>query len=174
MKARPFWNGPALPVLFLVSSLATGVAVQYLLIHALANGSGVAIAEGLLALVNIILVILELIILFIYIFIMRASAIPAAARTADNWLKGNKKAALWGGLVGIGLVIPLALYAVNTEIALLLASAGVLVGGIVLRFLIVYSQERRLLPGEAEFLAKLPSGNEEFLHAWEEPDHKAG
>ena len=42
-----------------------------------------------------------------------------------------------------------------------------LIGGIVLRFLIIYSGDRTPLPGEAEFLAKLPRGDEEFLRAWE-------
>jgi formate-dependent nitrite reductase membrane component NrfD len=99
---------------------------------------------------------------------MRASAAAPAAQAANTWLKGRHKLAFWGGLVGIGLIVPLVLYAVGMNITSILASAGVLIGGIVLRFLIVYNGDRALLPGEAEFLAKLPNGNEEFLHAWEE------
>ncbi len=32
MKSRPFWNGPALPVLFLILSLSTGLAAQILIV----------------------------------------------------------------------------------------------------------------------------------------------
>lgn len=174
MKARPFWNGPALPVLFLISGLSTGVAAQFLLVHTLLSRNEATIAEGFLSTVNIILLILELVVLLIYVFIMRTSTTQPAARAAASWLNGSKKLAFWGGLVGIGLIVPLILYALGINIAWLLASIGVLIGGIILRFLIVYSGERTLLPGEAEFLAKLPSGDEEFLHAWEETDHEAG
>ena len=167
MKARPFWHGPALPVLFMVSAISNGIAVQYLLVHVLSSGSDVAVAEGLLTAANIVLLVVELIVLFIYVLTMRASAAPPAAQAANAWLKGRQKLAFWVGLVVIGLIAPLVLYAVGINITWILASAGVLIGGIVLRFLIVYSGDRRLLPGEAEFLAKLPSGDEEFLRAWE-------
>ena len=42
MKSRPFWHGPALPVLFMVSAISNGIAVQYLLVHVLSSGSDVA------------------------------------------------------------------------------------------------------------------------------------
>ena len=167
MKSRPFWHGPALPVLFMVSAISNGIAVQYLLVHILSSGSDVAVAEGLLTAANIVLLAVELIVLFIYVLTMRASAAPPAAQAANAWLKGRQKLAFWVGLVVIGLIAPLVLYAVGDNITWILASAGVLIGGIVLRFLIVYSGDRTLLPGEAEFLAKLPSGDEEFLRAWE-------
>ncbi len=166
MKARPFWHGPALPVLFMVSAIANGIAVQYLLVQVLALGNDVAVAEGLLSAANIVLLVVGLIVLFIYVLTMRASAAPPAAQAANAWLKGRQKLAFWVGLVGIGLVVPLVLYAVGITIAWILASAGVLIGGIVLRFLIIYSGDRTPLPGEAEFLAKLPRGDEEFLSAW--------
>jgi protein NrfD len=168
MKARPFWHGPALPVLFMVSAISNGIAVQYLMVHVLSSGNGAAVAERLLSAVNIVLLGVGLIVLFIYVLTMRASASPPAAQAANAWLKGRQKLAFWVGLVGIGLIVPLVLYAVDMNITCILASAGVLIGGIVLRFLIVYSGDRTLLPGEAEFLAKLPRGDEEFLRAWEE------
>jgi protein NrfD len=167
MKARPFWHGPALPVLFMVSAIANGIALQYLLVQALASDNDAAVAEGLLSAANIVLLVVGLIVLFIYVLTMRASAAPPAAQAANAWLKGRQKLAFWVGLVGIGLVVPLVLYAVGITIACILASAGVLIGGIVLRFLMIYSGDRTPLPGEKEFLAKLPCGDEEFLRAWE-------
>jgi len=167
MKARPFWHGPALPVLFMVSAISNGIAVQYLLVQVLASGNDAAVAKGLLSAANIVLLVVGLIVLFIYVLTMRASAAPPAAQAANAWLKGRQKLAFWVGLVGIGLVVPLVLYAFGITITCILASVGVLIGGIVLRFLIIYSGDRTPLPGEAEFLAKLPRGDEEFLRAWE-------
>jgi polysulfide reductase chain C len=167
MKSRPFWHGPALPVLFMFSAISNGIAVQYLLVHVLSSGSDVTVAESLLSAANIVLLGVGLIVLFLYVLTMRASAAPPAAQAANAWLKGRHKLAFWVGLVVIGLIAPLVLYAVGIDIAWILASAGVLIGGIVLRFLIVYSGDRTLLPGEAEFLARLPSGDEEFLRAWD-------
>lgn len=174
MKSRPFWHGPALPVLFMVSAISSGIAVQYLTVYVLSSGNDAAAAGVLLSAANIVLLLVGLIVLFIYVLTMRASAAPPAAQSANAWLKGSQKLAFWVGLVVIGLIAPLVLYAVGMHITWILASAGVLIGGIVLRFLIVYSGDRALLPGEAEFLAKLPRGDEAFLRAWEEPERKAG
>ncbi len=113
MKSRPFWHGPALPVLFMVSAISNGIAVQYLLVHVLSSGSDVAVAEGLLTAANIVLLVVELIVLFIYVLTMRASAAPPAAQAANAWLKGRQKLAFWVGLVVIGLIAPLVLYAVG-------------------------------------------------------------
>lgn len=168
MKARPFWYGPALPVLFMVSSISNGIAVAYLLLHFLSAGNEIAVAERFLTAVNIVLLILEIIVLFIYVFTMRASAAQPAAQAAASWLKGRQKLPFWAGLVVIGLFAPLILYSVGSATACILASAGVLIGGVMLRFLVVYSGDRILLPGEAEFMTKLPNGDEAFLRAWDD------
>ena len=41
----------------------------------------------------------------------------------------------------------------------------VLAGGLVLRFLVVYSDDRAFLPGEEKYLSRLPRGDEPFLAA---------
>jgi len=175
MKARPFWNGPALPVLFLISSLSTGIAAQSLLARFLDVGSSSTLAnsESFLSVADIILLVLEIIVVLLYVLIMWTSTTQSASHAAATWLKGSKKLAFWGGLVGMGLIVPLVLYLLGNSVASLVASICVLIGGLILRFLVVYTDDRTLLPGEAEFLAKLPNDDEEFLHAWEEPDHEA-
>ena len=74
----------------------------------------------------------------------------------------------WGGMLFSGLVLPIVFYLVPTSATLLLAAALVLIGGIILRFLVVYTDERVLLPGEEQFLRWLPDGDETFLSTWEE------
>jgi polysulfide reductase chain C len=152
MKARPFWNTPALPVLFLVSGISTGIAGQSLL-AGVWNPSGTGGPESIRALLSFLdigLIILELVIIFVYILLMRTSFGEDAGRIAETWLKGKRKIAFWGGFIGAGQLLPVILYlTTGNGPGQTLALAGVLVGGLILRFLIVDSDERKKLPGEA-------------------------
>jgi len=171
IKARPFWNSPALPILFLVSAVSTGLAAQSLLVHFWAFGateSEVAIIASLLHSADIGLLVLEIIVLMVYVLIMRYSTTVSTAQIAATWLSGSKRVPFWGGMMCLGLVLPIVFYLVPTSATLLLAAALVLVGGIILRFLVVYTDERVMLPGEEQFLRWLPDGDEAFLSTWEE------
>lgn len=151
MRARPFWNTSILPVLFLISGLSTGLAGQSLLAGAwpYTGSNGLETAHALLGSIDLGLISLELVIIFTYVLMMRISG-EEAGRMADGWLIGSKKWAFWGGLVGLGLLLPALLYAVAAEgIGLSLGLACVLIGGMILRFLVVYSDERKKFPGEA-------------------------
>jgi formate-dependent nitrite reductase membrane component NrfD len=107
------------------------------------------------------------VIVLIYVLMMRSTAGEDAGRIAEEWLSGPKKLAFWGGLVGAGLLIPGLLYIIPTEgIGATLAPIFVLVGGLVLRFLVVYADKRTQLPGEAEYYSRLPDSDELFLKAW--------
>ncbi len=171
IKARPFWNSPVLPILFLVSALSTGIAAQGLLLHFWHFGVNEMVAvviARLLHVADLLLLILEIIILMSYVLLMRYSTTVSSAQVAATWLSGGKKLPFWGGMVFLGLVLPAGLYLVPGGAASLLAAAFVLVGGVILRFLLVYSDERVLLPGEEQFLYWLPGGDEAFLRAWED------
>ncbi len=171
IKARPFWNSPALPILFLISAVSTGLAAQSLLMHFWAfgaTGSEVAIIASFMHGSDIGLVILEIIVLMTYVLIMRYSTTVSSAQIAATWLSGGKKLQFWGGLVFLGLILPIVFYLLPSSTTFLLATVIVLVGGIILRFLVVYTDDRVLLPGEEQFLAWLPEGDEAFLRAWEE------
>ncbi len=169
LRARVFWNTPVLPVLFLASGISTGVASQSLLAGSwpsrLTAGELAAVHAALRS-CDLALIVFELVIVLVYVGMMRFSAGPVAGRIAAQWLTGRRGLAFWGGLVGAGLVFPGLLYA--------LSSAGgqaapvlVLIGGVVLRFLVVSSDERTPLPGEAEYYARLPGPDAPFLKAWE-------
>jgi formate-dependent nitrite reductase membrane component NrfD len=151
MKARPFWSTPALPVLFLVSGLSTGIAGQSLLagVWPYAGVKGLEATHSLLKFLDLALIFFELVIILVYVFMMRTSFGEDVGRIADSWLMGKKKFAFWGGLIGLGLLLPGVLYLMaDRGIGQSLAIAGVLFGGLILRFLIVYSDEQKKLPGE--------------------------
>jgi formate-dependent nitrite reductase membrane component NrfD len=177
MKARPFWNNPALPILFFISAVSNGIAAQSLSVYFVASGSAIGnsnLIKGFLNGIDIGLLVLEIIILVVYVLIMRYATTVTSARIAASWLSGNRKWPFWGGMMCLGLMLPLVLYLVSGDVAELLATVLVLAGGVMLRFLVVYTNDRMLLPGEEEFHSWLPAGNETFLRAWEEPDNETG
>jgi protein NrfD len=177
IKARPFWNSPVLPVLFLISALSTGVALQSLLVPVQILSVNANDISGLLTslhALDAILIILEIIILLSYVFIMYKSSTVTASRIAATWINGDKKIQFWVGMILIGLVLPLVFYIVNIHTIIPLGASLVLIGGIILRFLVIYTDSRVMLPGEEELLSWLPEGKEKFLQAWEEHLVKSG
>ena len=165
LNARRFWNTPALPVLFLVSGLSTGVALQSLLAGAWPYAGGQEAVEALhdtLRAVDLALIVMELVVIMVYVLMMRTTAGSAAARAAARWLNGAYVKWFWGGVIAAGLLLPLVLYALGVPV---LPALCVLAGGLILRFLVVYSDDRTFLPGEEKYLARLPRGDEAFLRA---------
>lgn len=168
MRPRVFWNSPALTILFFVSGLSTGVAAQSLIAGRwplAENRTGLLAAENFLHALDIGLLSFEIMVLAVFLGMMRTTSGEAAARAADRMLTGSFAVPFWLGLVTLGLVLPILFYSIGGSFPIL-AAIFVLLGGITLRFLIVYSADRNYLPGEYEYLSKLPGGDEAFLHAW--------
>jgi formate-dependent nitrite reductase membrane component NrfD len=171
MKSRPFWNGPALPALFLLLSLSNGLAAQILIVNIWpwgGNTSQIADITPFLAAVNIGFLVLEGIILLVYVFIMRTSVTIRASNAAASWLNGNKALIFWVGAVAAGILVPILLYSLRVPATVIAAASFVLAGGAILRFLVVYTQDRIMLPGEEEFRYWLPKGDERFLSSWKD------
>ncbi len=190
MKAKPFWNTPALPVLFTVSALSTATALIALLSllwsqewmlnlwFGSAAGSdafliGVILTNEFIVevmhIADTILVVAEIIVLLLYVFLMRASGTVAAKAIALDWISGKKSLLFWIGMIGCGLVIPFFLYLVGGAGATFVAPVLVLAAGLLLRFLIIYSDRRRAMPGEERYYARMPKGDERFLKGWKAP-----
>ena len=179
MKARAFWNTPALPALFLVSGLSTGAAADALLVGRWPfNGlhSTVVLATESLHHLDTVLIVFELGVVLLYVTLMYTSAGPTARLSAGRWLLGSLAWAFWGGVVAVGLLVPLAAYGIGGAVAVTLAPTLVIAGGVFVRFLVVYSDDRRLLAGEQRYWERLPKGDEAFLQAWRggEPDNSSG
>ncbi|MHA1158330.1 MAG: NrfD/PsrC family molybdoenzyme membrane anchor subunit [Alphaproteobacteria bacterium] len=161
MPARPFWNSPVLTLLFLISSMSTGVAVILLLRAVFGATPSAADSEPiddaqaaksayLLASSDTLLIGFE--ILAIFLFIMFALiTIGNPARAMAVILPGGDLAGLfWIGVVLIGLILPVLVelrYVIPTllrhrpfamprgvEIAVCLV---VLIGGFMLRYVVV-------------------------------------
>ena len=165
LRARQFWNSAALPVLFFVSGLSTGFAAQSLLVGLwpwVGESEALTEVHHILHFSDMALMVVEIVLIFVYLLMMYGAGSAVAKSAAQSWLSGNKRFAFWFGLIGVGLVIPFVLYNLGGAFGSL-AAICVLVGGLVLRFLVVYSSERQSLPGEEAYRSRLPKGDEEFL-----------
>lgn len=190
MKSKPFWNTPALPVLFTVSALSTATAllalaslswdIPWLVEFWFGSYAGVPVfMEGLrhtneliveiLHIADTILVVAEVVVLLLYVFLMRASGNVSAKAIALEWISGKKAVLFWVGMMGLGLLLPFGLYMLGGPGATFVAPVLVLAAGLLLRFLIVYSDRRRAIPGEERFYARMPKGDERFLQEWKAP-----
>lgn len=170
LKGRVFWNTPALPILFAVSGLLTGAAADWLCL-----GVWPAIPAFFFGGVDLILlvtcVVLDLFTLMsilVYVATMRLSSDVFARVAANRLISGSYSKPFWVGLIAIGLVVPLVLYFVGGPGAAIAANICVLIGGVFLRFLIVFSHDRRTLPGESDYYEFLPTEDEPFMKSdWE-------
>ena len=179
LKAHSFWATPALPVLFTVSALSTACAGISLSIgwwpapFTFATLVANEVVVEILHLVDIILVVCEIIVLLVMVLSFLGAGNRTANKVAKRWVKGSYAPFFWVGMIGIGLVVPEILYlaGAGTVAASIIAPILILCGGLLLRFLIVYSDDRAPLPGENEFYTKLPKNDALFLNAWKKGEN---
>ena len=174
MKAKPFWNTPALPVLFTVSALSTATALMALTAgfwpatsfsYADAHVAQEFIIANLHT-IDMVLVIAEVIILCVYVLMMYGAGNVTARTVATKWLRGSFAIPFWFGMIFMGLLVPFGCYLAGGICAELVAPVFVLAAGLLLRFMIIYSDSRRTVPGEERYWARIPKGDEKFLTAW--------
>ena len=147
IKSIPLWNTSALPPIFFLSGLDTGIAVLVLLSIFLPAAIDVA-GFHLLGTTDIVLIILLLVALFAYIEIMRQSSTTAAAS-----IRLLKTPLFIGGAVIAGLILPLALLIISVSISgiqtirIIDGITGVLIlaGALLLRLSVVTSGLHRPL-----------------------------
>jgi formate-dependent nitrite reductase membrane component NrfD len=142
----PVWHTDLIPLLFTISAMSTGLAGACLL--ALTPRFGVRTSEleegtSFFSKLDALLIIAEIAV--IAVFIQTVSAAGGAATTSVNLVTAGKYAvAFWGGVVLLGLLMPLSFTAVSLlkkalEAKHLTYEFGlVLFGGLVLRFVIIY------------------------------------
>ena len=143
VDAYPLWNNAILPVLFVISALASGLAAVNLcgLILDRENIEKMFdLKKG-----HVVLGVAEIIALVV-MFIIVASGDPQGAASIQSMLTGGFAGMFWIGLVLVGLLMPLLIGAnalrvsegSQSSVALEYASeCGVLVGGFMLRLLVV-------------------------------------
>ncbi len=147
-KTFPLWNNALLPILFLVSAMSTGMAA--VLCVAIFRHPEEFNRVGVFKKFHFCLPIIELVLVASLLFVTASNASPAGWESVMNLVGGDCALAFWFLVVLVGLVLPTAL-----ETWLLFFSpkefeesrkahwisfasdAGVLVGGFVLRLLVL-------------------------------------
>lgn len=185
MKAKPFWNTPAVPILFTISAMSTGCAltalclvgspIDFWMFQTLDMTNFMIFIEYQVVLtylhtIDIILVIAEMIVLILFTVMQYSSNEVTAKAVARRWLVGNTSVLFWGGMVIIGLAVPLLCYLFGGHgiLSLYVAPILVLCGGLLLRFLFVYNNDRREIPGSLRYYEDLPGKDSAILHPyWE-------
>jgi len=171
-KAHAFWASAALPVLFLVSGIALGGATCMLCLGVWIeplDAQALVVQAGLMTIlkyIEIVAVGLSGIILLLYVLSQRGSGQDVARTIAMRWTKGSFAFLFWGIIVFFGTILPFVLLFIEGTGGALVAAVLVLVCGLILRFMIVYSDGRRLVPGEKRFYERLPHHDAAFLTAW--------
>ncbi len=105
MTSIPFWNSPLTPILFLLHSITTGVAI---LIFLLVYGSSEIINNRIFGLM-MGFVSVALVFTLIHIMVMSTST-NAARESVRLLLRDKLKGYFLGGTIIIGLIVPLILF----------------------------------------------------------------
>jgi formate-dependent nitrite reductase membrane component NrfD len=154
---QPLWGGVLLlPALFVASAISTGMALLVLvlrtglgrLLDLLYGGKGESVPSEVLhsmGMASLILGIVELVVLAGYVAWLGLFSTPAAAAAVAILLTGPMAFIFWGGVILVGLLIPLALEIVSVKgwggvVGSVVASTSlVLLGGFFLRLSILLS-----------------------------------
>ena len=146
VKAVPLWNNAILPILFVVSALSAGLAATSLV--------GLIVDRErfermwLIKKSHVILSAIEMVVLVTMLIIVSAGSFEGAA-SVQSLVAGQYAPAFWGGIILLGLVAPFLIEGypvfiakrVETSTTSLVVSvigeAGVLVGGFMLRLLVI-------------------------------------
>jgi formate-dependent nitrite reductase membrane component NrfD len=137
LAARPLWNSAILGPLFLVSGISTGAA--YMLLHRLAVSERRVLARADLWLIGV-----EMFLIGLWLAgLMSGGAASRAA--AGTLLGGPYTAAFWTLVVALGLVTPFVAEWVEMrrgEVPGRFAAGLVLVGGLALRWIVVFAGQQ--------------------------------
>ena len=148
VKAYPLWNNAILPILFVVSALSAGLAATSLV--GLVTDRERFEHMWLIKKSHVILSAIEMVVLFTMLVIVSAGSFEGAA-SVHSLIAGQYAPAFWGGIVVLGLVAPFCIEgypvfitkrvetSMTSMVVSVIGEAGVLVGGFMLRLLVVLS-----------------------------------
>ncbi|MEG0477526.1 MAG: NrfD/PsrC family molybdoenzyme membrane anchor subunit [Raoultibacter sp.] len=140
IQAVALWASPFVPVLFVLSSLSTGIALVMAMMCLTGSARSYATTLARLANVDMACIAIEGICLAVFVVLVVNDA--STGSSAHILLSGEHAAVFWFGLVVFGLIAPFATEALFRHKGpghLMVASLLVLVGGFCLRWCIAHA-----------------------------------
>jgi formate-dependent nitrite reductase membrane component NrfD len=157
LVARPFWNNPILPLLFLLSAMKTGNA-SILLVGFFLKGfqrmkqEEIEASKFLIHSIDLMLMVFSIIAVFLFIFGLYVST-RSSVEAAKLIMGGEFTLSFWILVVGVGILLPLALEVYelvphyvehvkprdHNPWILGIFVASVLIGGFSLRYVVIYA-----------------------------------
>lgn len=131
-NARPLWNTSILGPLFLTSGLSAGAATIIWM-------SKNHVERKVMSKIDLILIGIELF-LIVHLFMGFLASTEVQIEAAKLFLGGPYTAIFWGGVVGVGLLIPFILEVLElrgVKIPVAIPSLMILIGGLIFRFIMV-------------------------------------
>ena len=157
LTARPFWNNPMLPMLFLISAMMTGSA-SICFVGCFIKGfqgmsrENVNTNKFMIHSIDFTLMVFSIIAVFLFILGLYVS--PRSSAAAVHLIMGGRfTLVFWSLVVGVGILLPLALevyeliphYIQHVELREHnpwisgIITTAVLVGGFAMRYVVVYA-----------------------------------
>ena len=106
LPGRPAWNTWLLPILYLASAAVLGLFTMYIWTVVLKESEATAPVVNRATLIALVV---QAAVVAAYVAYLAMAPFPNPSRSADRLLSGDLAAVFWGGLVVVGLVIPLGL-----------------------------------------------------------------
>jgi formate-dependent nitrite reductase membrane component NrfD len=157
LTARPFWNNPMLPMLFLISAMMTGSAAICFVgcfIKGFRGMSREGINTNKFMIHSIDFTLMVFSIIAVFLFILGLYVSPRSSVAAVHLIMGGEFTFLfWTVVVGVGILLPLVLevyeliphYIKHTELREHnpwisgVITTSVLVGGFTMRYIVLYA-----------------------------------
>jgi formate-dependent nitrite reductase membrane component NrfD len=157
LTARPFWNNPMLPMLFLISAMMTGSAAICFVgcfIKGFRGMSRENVNTNKFMIHSIDFTLMIFSIIAVFLFILGLYVSPRSSAAAVHLIMGGEFTLLfWTLVVGVGILIPLALevyeliphYIKQVELREHnpwisgIITASVLIGGFAMRYIVIYA-----------------------------------
>ncbi|MHB8072808.1 NrfD/PsrC family molybdoenzyme membrane anchor subunit [Desulfosporosinus fructosivorans] len=139
IEGVPFWNSYLMPIIFVVSALSTGLSLTSLLAHLFEQNT---VHDTRVSKVHLWLVSAELIVVVAFFVLIYAGNQGVAKLSANLLLTESLALPFWLLFVIVGLIAPLIYYVVGkgkSQNILLLSDGAVMVGGMTLRYLVVFA-----------------------------------
>jgi polysulfide reductase chain C len=150
LTARPFWNNPMLPMLFLVSAMMTGSASICFVgcfIKGFRGMSRENVNSNKFMIHSIDFTLMVFSVISVFLFVLGLYVSPRSSTGAVQLIMGGPFTFLfWVVVVGVGILVPLA-FEVYEQVELRehnpwisgIITSSVLIGGFMMRYLVIYA-----------------------------------